>query len=209
MKKILIYDRLFFFSKGLQSVIKNNFANTDVFLVFCPNIFIEECSRVIYDIVIFDFINDDTFSFNKLKKIKKLQPKSKLVVMCENDSNDFRMQCASSNVDFLMLKNCSEHYLVAALKLALYGNTYFTKDLRLNVPKKNSQDLKSVHQNKISALSPREYEIAMLMIKGLSTTKISVKLKVEKTTISTYKRRIFEKTKTSNIIEIAKILDIK
>jgi DNA-binding NarL/FixJ family response regulator len=47
------------------------------------------------------------------------------------------------------------------------------------------------------------------MIKGLSTTKIALKLKVEKTTISTYKRRIYEKTKSSNIIEIAKILDIK
>ena len=209
MKKILIYDRLFFFSIGLQYVIKKNFANTDVFVVFSPDLFIAECNRTFYDIVIFDFITDDTFSFNRLKKIKKMQPKSKLLVMCENDSHDFKMQCASSNVDFLILKNCSEYYLVTALKLALHGNTYFTKDVRLNVPKKELQNKKSTNKHNISTLSPREYEIAMLMIKGLSTTKIALKLKVEKTTISTYKRRIYEKTKSSNIIEIAKILDIK
>jgi DNA-binding NarL/FixJ family response regulator len=59
-----------------------------------------------------------------------------------------------------------------------------------------------------NTLSPREYEVAMLMVKGYSTKNISEKLNIVSTTISTYKKRIFEKTNSSNIIDIAKILDV-
>jgi len=159
--------------------------------------------------MIFDFINVNTFCFHELKKIKKLQPNSKLFVMSEIDTVDFKNQCSKSRVDFLLSKDCSEIYLVAALKLALFGNSYFTNNLRLNIPGRKTIK-KGVVDSKISnVLSPREYEVAMLMVNGYSTKKIAEKLNIVSTTISTYKKRIFEKTKSSNIIEIAKILDVK
>jgi DNA-binding NarL/FixJ family response regulator len=208
LKKILIYDKLFFYGRGLHAVIKSNFTELEVILVFSPNIFLEECCKNVFDIVIFDFINDKTLSFQELKKIKKLQPNSKLFVMSEIDSVDFKTQCSKSHVDYLLSKDCSEVYLVAALKLALYGNSYFTKNLRLNIPERKAMKKGSIEPKINNTLSPREYEVAMLMVKGYSTKNISEKLNIVSTTISTYKKRIFEKTNSSNIIDIAKILDV-
>jgi DNA-binding NarL/FixJ family response regulator len=73
--------------------------------------------------VIFDFENIKTTSLKDLKRIKKLQPQSKLFVFSEIDSDDYKIQCSKGKVDFLLSKNCSEDYLVAALNLALFGNS--------------------------------------------------------------------------------------
>lgn len=208
MKKILIYDKLFFYGKGLHSVIKSNFPALEVYLVFSTNIFLEECCKNVFDIVIFDFVNDTTSSFKDLKRIKKLQPHSKLFVLSEIDSVDYKNQCSKGKVDFLLSKNCSEDYLVAALNLALFGNSYFSKDLRLNIPERKTIKKGTVEVSKSNSLSLREFEIAMLMIQGYSTTKISDKLNIVPSTISTYKKRLFKKTNSSNVIDIAKFLRV-
>jgi DNA-binding NarL/FixJ family response regulator len=54
-------------------------------------------------------------------------------------------------------------------------------------------------------LSERELEVALMLIKGMSVTKISEKKNLAKTTISTYKKRIFEKTKVNNIIHMSEL----
>jgi len=208
MKKILIYNSQSFYARGLHAVIKSNFPDFDVFLVFSSVLFLEECGKKKFDIVIFDFENIKTTSLKDLKRIKKLQPQSKLFVFSEIDSDDYKIQCSKGKVDFLLSKNCSEDYLVAALNLALFGNSYFSKGLRLNIPEIKTIKKEMVESSKSNLLSQREFEIAMLMVQGYSTAKISNKLNLVPSTISTYKKRLFKKTNSSNVIDIAKFLRV-
>jgi DNA-binding NarL/FixJ family response regulator len=208
MKKILIYNSQSFYARGLHAVIKSNFPDFDVFLVFSSILFLEECGKKKFDIVIFDFENIKTTSLKDLKRIKKLQPQSKLFVFSEIDSDDYKIQCSKGKVDFLLSKNCSEDYLVAALNLALFGNSYFSKGLRLNIPEIKTIKKEMVESSKSNLLSQREFEIAMLMVQGYSTAKISNKLSLVPSTISTYKKRLFNKTNSSNVIDIAKFLRV-
>jgi DNA-binding NarL/FixJ family response regulator len=208
MKKILIYNSQSFYARGLHAVIKSNFPDFDVFLVFSSVLFLEECGKKKFDIVIFDFENIKTTSLKDLKRIKKLQPQSKLFVFSEIDSDDYKIQCSKGKVDFLLSKNCSEDYLVAALNLALFGNSYFSKGLRLNIPEIKTIKKEMVESSKSNLLSQREFEIAMLMVQGYSTAKISNKLSLVPSTISTYKKRLFNKTNSSNVIDIAKFLRV-
>lgn len=208
MKKILIYNSQSFYARGLHAVIKSNFPDFDVILVFSSILFLEECGKKKFDIVIFDFENIKTTSLKDLKRIKKLQPQSKLFVFSEIDSDDYKIQCSKGKVDFLLSKNCSEDYLVAALNLALFGNSYFSKGLRLNIPEIKTIKKEMVESSKSNLLSQREFEIAMLMVQGYSTAKISNKLSLVPSTISTYKKRLFMKTNSSNVIDIAKFLRV-
>ena len=57
-------------------------------------------------------------------------------------------------------------------------------------------------RNTIDKLSDRELEIANLLVEGLGNTQISEKLNLQKSTVSTYKNRIFEKLNISNITEL-------
>jgi hypothetical protein len=45
MKKILIYNSQSFYARGLHAVIKSNFPDFDVFLVFSSILFLEECGK--------------------------------------------------------------------------------------------------------------------------------------------------------------------
>lgn len=54
-------------------------------------------------------------------------------------------------------------------------------------------------------LSTRETEVCNLLLTGNSTTKISELLKIKCNTVSTIKKSIFFKTKTTNLIELYEV----
>jgi DNA-binding NarL/FixJ family response regulator len=54
-------------------------------------------------------------------------------------------------------------------------------------------------------LSTRETEVCNLLLMGNSTTKISELLKIKCNTVSTIKKSIFFKTKTTNLIELYEV----
>ena len=54
-------------------------------------------------------------------------------------------------------------------------------------------------------LSKREFEIFSLLINGHPTSFIAKKLNLNSNTISTYKRIIYYKTGTNNVIELFKL----
>jgi DNA-binding NarL/FixJ family response regulator len=54
-------------------------------------------------------------------------------------------------------------------------------------------------------LSSRETEVCDLLLTGNSTTKIAEALKIKCNTVSTIKKSIFFKTKTTNLIELYEV----
>jgi DNA-binding NarL/FixJ family response regulator len=54
-------------------------------------------------------------------------------------------------------------------------------------------------------LSSRETEVCNLLLTGNSTNKIAELLNIKSNTVSTYKKSIFIKTKTSNLIELYEV----
>jgi DNA-binding CsgD family transcriptional regulator len=58
---------------------------------------------------------------------------------------------------------------------------------------------------KIRKLSPREQEVADLIIKGISTNDISKKLNIKPNTVSTLKRKIFIKLGVESNVELYKL----
>jgi DNA-binding NarL/FixJ family response regulator len=55
----------------------------------------------------------------------------------------------------------------------------------------------------LNKLSKREYQIARMLVKGISNLEISKDLSLSMSTISTYKKRILLKTETENLIELS------
>lgn len=63
----------------------------------------------------------------------------------------------------------------------------------------NMQELRA---SKLQKLSKRETEVLELMLKGAQVKDICRELNLKSNTISTFKKKIFTKTGTSNIIEL-------
>ncbi|AYN04008.1 helix-turn-helix transcriptional regulator [Flavobacterium sp. 140616W15] len=51
-------------------------------------------------------------------------------------------------------------------------------------------------------------EVALLFVKGYGNLEILELLKIKKTTVSTYKNRIFEKLEVDNLAELIKIFQL-
>lgn len=209
MKKILLYDSLFFYAKGVQTILNTFFPELEVIYATTHKLALEESKKNTLDIIILDVVNDKSPDFRLVKKIKSEQPNSKLFVMSSENTSLFKLQCSKSGVDFLLLKNCSEAHFVAALKLALHGNSHFTNNIKLNIPSSKSNKTLLASNTFMNKLSSREYEIALMIVRGDSNTTISKDMNLATSTISTYKKRLLEKTKTSNIIELSKLFKQK
>ena len=54
-------------------------------------------------------------------------------------------------------------------------------------------------------LSVREMEVCNLLLAGNSTNKIAEVLKIKCNTVSTFKKLIFKKTNTNNLIELYEV----
>lgn len=61
--------------------------------------------------------------------------------------------------------------------------------------------------NPLDQLSDRELEIARLLIKGFGNLEISILKSLQKTTVSTYKKRIFEKLNIDNLPALIEIFN--
>ncbi len=56
--------------------------------------------------------------------------------------------------------------------------------------------------NPLEQLSNREVEVARLLIKGYGNMEIAEQLQVKKSTVSTFKNRIFEKLEINNLADL-------
>jgi DNA-binding NarL/FixJ family response regulator len=66
--------------------------------------------------------------------------------------------------------------------------------------------MESIENSNIDKLSPREKEVAMFIIEGLSTNFIARKIGIKSNTVSTIKKNLFSKLGVSSIIDLYKLL---
>jgi len=59
----------------------------------------------------------------------------------------------------------------------------------------------------INILSPREMEVALLIVDGIKTTVIAKKLAIKSNTVSTIKRNIFKKLNIESEVGLYKIIN--
>jgi DNA-binding NarL/FixJ family response regulator len=86
--------------------------------------------------------------------------------------------------------------------MVLDGKKYFNKNILTEI---SSSYFRIEHDNPFAKLSNREFEIAAQLVKGSGLPEISRSLNLQKTTISTYKKRIFEKLNVSNVVDVLAI----
>jgi len=76
----------------------------------------------------------------------------------------------------------------------------------LNNDSQSNDPNKSVNlANPFALLAPRELEVLHYILRGFGTKAIGETLNLQMSTVSTFKNRIFEKTKASNLKELLEL----
>ncbi|WP_447642908.1 MULTISPECIES: response regulator [Chitinophagaceae] len=153
-------------------------------------------NAVKYNILITDLNMPDLDSTSFIKEIVAIQPAIKILVVSVNPSNTFAKYCIQAGAFGYIQKGTDDSEIKNAIQNLSIGKKYITGN-QVNTFLDNQQ-----HSNPFDTLSARELEVMFLLLKGNGLLEVSNILDIAISTVSTYKRRIFEKLNVTNTMDL-------
>lgn len=188
--RALIYINNPLIKKGLSVYINKCFPNTEISETNSLDFLNKTNLKKKYDLFIIDY--------SYLSKIDLMNniittffTEKKVIFLVENLNVEIKLD--KKNISYLSIHG-SESEVLKQLRLIFRNGKHKIKSVTKSNQNKNN-------------LSVRELEIANLLIKGFSINEISNELLLKKSTISTYKKRIYNKTNANNLVQFIKIFN--
>ena len=151
------------------------------------------------DIALIDAHFPDGNSLSIIPEIKKIRPDTKILIFTGIDESTQSLKYLNAGANGFLSKMSEEKEIENALKRMYEDGEYIsavTKALLLD----SLQDRRLI--NPLFRLTERELQVAEMYAEGLGNLEIANRLDVKQNTVSTLKRRIFEKLKIDNIVEL-------
>lgn len=151
------------------------------------------------DIAVIDAHFPDGNSLSIIPEIKKIRPDTKILIFTGIDESTQSLKYLNAGANGFLSKMSEEKEIENALKRMYEDGEYIsavTKALLLD----SLQDRRLI--NPLFRLTERELQVAEMYAEGLGNLEIANQLDVKQNTVSTLKRRIFEKLKIDNIVEL-------
>ena len=155
------------------------------------------------DIAIIDAHFPDGNSLSILLEIKTINPDIKIMIFSGIDENVHVLKYINAGANGFLSKLSEEDDVKTAIQRMLQFGEYIspvTQALLIN----SVRNPKLV--NPLLSLTEKEMTIAQMYAEGLGNLEIANKLEVKQNTVSTVKKRIFEKLKIDNIVDLIDIL---
>ncbi len=155
------------------------------------------------DIAILDAQLPDGNCISILPEIRRLQPSVKILIFTSFDEENYSIRFISAGANGFLSKLSEEDEIRNAISNLIEKGEYYpplTQSL-IRLAGHNPDVL-----NPLNQLSERELEIAILYAKGFGNLEISNRLSIRQNTVSTYKKRIFEKLKIGSIVELIELI---
>jgi len=192
-------------AKSLVFIIKDLYKDSEVYQIDKLSEIIKAIKKERIDLLILDisFPEGDTLSI--IPKIKQIQPDIKILIFSGHDESLYAIRYFHADVNGYLSKSSGVSDIKEAISEVMNNGKYFSKTVQNQIL--DSFILKKP-SNTLQQLSNREFEIAKLLVKGYGNTEISAELDLQKSTVSTYKNRIFEKLEIHNVPELIQIFKL-
>ncbi|MEI6899534.1 MAG: response regulator transcription factor [Bacteroidota bacterium] len=153
------------------------------------------------DIVILDIMMPEMNGLKVLEWIKKRYPKIPVIMVSSASENIYLGKSLKLGASGFINKENAHLELVDAIRKALTGALYYNEE---QTQKVESAIIRSNDPKLHSLLSGREYQIFVLIGKGMNLTEIGEDLSLSVKTVSTFKSRIMSKMNFLNTSEIVR-----
>lgn len=160
-----------------------------------PQIALEGIQQILPDIVITD-INMKEFSGIKLiKKIKKNNPNIKCIVLTVQQDTLTLMDSFRNGASGFIHKNCGMSELETCLNTVNENLFYSQENINFDIIFEDSPE-------KNLTLTQREIEIIKLLVTGMTSAEIGIKLFISEHTVKTHRKNILKKLKLAGTAEL-------
>lgn len=155
------------------------------------------------DIAIIDAHFPDGNSLSILSEIKNIRPETKILIFSGIDENTQSLKFINAGANGFLSKLSEEEDVKKAIFEIMQKGEYIspTTQALLMSSLRNKNLI-----NPLLSLTERELQIAEMYAEGLGNLEIANKLDIKQNTVSTLKKRIFDKLGVDNFVELIELM---
>jgi DNA-binding NarL/FixJ family response regulator len=198
-KKILIADDHYVVRMGASLLLHS--AYEDLEIDFTEN-YTDAKAKVSngnYDLIMLDIDMPGSIKMDMIPELKNSKPDIKILMFSAYDEKT-AVQYINRGADGYLNKQQSEKVVEAVTSIFQHGY-YYSPEISYYIIN-NIKDVSTV-----AKLSKRELEIFRLLAEGNGNLEISNSLNIKMSTVSTFKKRIFEKLNVKTLVEMIKLYE--
>ena len=154
------------------------------------------------DVMVLDLSMPGIGGLESIRRICSRDSNARVLVFSVHDEMVYVDRAMQAGARGYITKNSAPGILVEAIKLIAAGEIYIEQGLLKNLPLQHSEN---EYQAMIETLSAREFDVFLLLAKGLTAHKISDELCLGYKTVANYGTQIKSKLKVSSVAEFAHI----
>lgn len=195
-KKVLIADDHYIVRAGTAAILELEYPDIEIYFATRYDQVKTQVSDIRFDLIFLDIDMPGTLYTKMISEIKHIQPEVKILIFSAFEKETV-LQYIHEGADGYLNKKSEEVEIKNAVETIFRMGTYYPQELIPFILKNTTE------RTMVNNLSPREYQIFELLSQGNGNLEISNILGIQKSTISTLKKRIFDKLKVKNTIELA------
>ena len=200
----LIADDHSIVRQGVSLVVKELYSNAKILTAANFKEIFTVLKETKIDLMILDINFPEGNSITIIKEILLIQPNLKVLVFTAYDENFYALRYLNAGASGFLNKGCEEDEIKFAIASMFTNGKYVTKNIKERIL---DSYMSKKPINPLEKLSPREVEVAKLLINGYGNLEISELLQIKKTTVSTFKVRIFEKLEIQNLPSLIELFN--
>ncbi|MCG2613542.1 response regulator transcription factor [Terrimonas sp. NA20] len=162
---------------------------------------VQELQKRSFDLLILDINIPGGGSATMIEAARLRAPHLPILIFSSYEEKVHALRYMKAGANGYVHKESPPETIKIAIQKILNNESYVSETVKEQLLQKLIDPSAAV--NELSELSQRELEVMQLLVKGYSSSQIKQTLHLQLSTISTYKARIFDKLKVSNVIELA------
>jgi DNA-binding NarL/FixJ family response regulator len=201
----LIADDHSIVRQGISLLIKELFFNATIYQAGTFKETLKIVRDIKIDLLVLDINFPDGNSLNILSETKTLQPELKILIFSAYEEDLYALRYLNAGATGYLNKGSNEDEIKQALQSMMVTGKYITQNIKDRILESY---ISKKPLNPLEQLSNREVEVARLLIKGFGNMEIAELLQIKKSTVSTFKNRIFEKLEIVNLAELIDLFQL-
>ena len=200
MNYILIVDDRFVTRSGTSILLENELENVLVFEVHSFREALIACCTIVFDLVILDIDLPFGRKCRIIDIFRNLQKDSKIAMLSPQKENIYALRYIKAGANAYLSK--SGNTIAKEVEIVLKSEKNVSIDKLISFPH-NGEHI----NNPLEKLAQREFEIAVLFVRGFKNHEIATQLDLQITTVRTRKFYIFRKLEIASIAALSELFE--
>lgn len=203
--RVLVADDERLITAGIRTVLESGEGIEVVATAADGSAAVREAVRHRPDVALLDITMPVLDGLGALTELRRQAPSVRAVMLTSFGTEPNVLRALRDGAAGFVLKHCAPDELIRAVRAAHDGDAYLSPEvtrmvLGMVTP---AAGRRAEATTRLTALSPREIEIAELVAEGLSNAEIGRRVHMSEPTIKTYMSRVLTKLGCTNRVEVA------